>query len=691
MKKILLYKLVLIAIVLMAFCSKAFTQDPNLPPSDNFDLTTWKITLPDQSTVGELEVADGFESENEFYTDTVTGAMVFRCPNDGSTSGGSSYPRCELREMLRAGNDLYGTTGFGRNNWVFSSSSERIQGVMGGIDGTMNATVTVDHVSTTGESSKVGRVIIGQIHASDDEPCRVYYRKLPENTKGSVYFAHEPTRGSEQWYDLIGSRSSSASDPEDGIALGEKFSYEIKAIGNTLSVTIMRPEKPDVLKVIDMSASGFANDWMYFKAGVYNQNNTGESGDYCQVSFFELSKTHSDSINYAPEISIDAPANDTTFSTEENITIMVSASDRNDSIAKVEFFQGETKLGEATSAPYSYTWENMSEGSYVISAKATDSRGLSTTSADVNVSVYPATSQYNAPYEIPRFQPFMDECKLQAPTSSTVATTTKLQEGYTSEWFYLVEGDKVAFNQSGDSKRTELRYLDNWDLTERDRSLHGRLKFVEQTCDQVTVVQIHDDANAGSGPNKPLLRIYKHLTKSPENHLWAAIKTDTGGSNTRHFDLGIAPTGYFDWDVFLADGEMEININGEEKVRRDVSFWTFPSYWKAGVYLQDDGEATVYFDELYHEESTSVSTSDIGLLGEIDIYPNPTASLINIDMGNNELLNGTVTLLDSTGKIHKKVRITSKDMVMQIQGNPGLYLLKVEKDDYSKTMKVLKK
>ncbi|TVZ60110.1 putative secreted protein (Por secretion system target) [Flavobacteriaceae bacterium MAR_2010_105] len=206
---------------------------------------------------------------------------------------------------------------------------------------------------------------------------------------------------------------------------------------------------------------------------------------------------------------------------------------------------------------------------------------------------------YNAPYEIPRFQDFIGECKLQAPTSSTAATQSELIAGYTSSWFYVADGDKVAFNQSGSLNRTELRDLRNWTISQGDRSLHGRIDIVQQTCDQVTVMQIHDDANAGNGPNKPLLRIYKHQTKSPVNHLWAAVKTDAGGQNTTHIDLGPDPGGYFNCDIKLVGGNMIIDLDGVEKLNMDVSFWTFPSYWKAGVYLQDNGEATAYFDQLF--------------------------------------------------------------------------------------------
>ncbi|WP_258104432.1 Ig-like domain-containing protein [Marinoscillum sp. MHG1-6] len=211
-----------------------------------------------------------------------------------------------------------------------------------------------------------------------------------------------------------------------------------------------------------------------------------------------------------------------------------------------------------------------------------------------------AVSQpYSYPYEIPRFQDFMGECKLQAPTSSTAATTAELIAGYTSSWFYVADVDKVAFNQSGYANRTELRDLRNWLVSDGDRSLHGRFNVVEQTCDQVTLMQIHDDANAGNGPNKPLLRIYRHLVKSPTNHLWAAVKTDATGANTTHIDLGLNPEGYVNCDVKIIGGYMIIDVDGVEKVNMDVSFWTWPSYWKAGVYLQTDGDATAYFDDLY--------------------------------------------------------------------------------------------
>ena len=255
-----------------------------------FDLRYWKITLPDGSERNVQWMMGGNTSPDEFFYNA-DGSMVFRCPNIAGTTTNTSYSRTELREMLRSTNSNINTQGLTKNNWVFSTSSPEVKAQVGGVDGNMQATLQVDHVSTTGDASKIGRVIIGQIHGSDDEPVRIYYRKLPGNSKGSIYFAHEQRGGSDTWYELIGSRANSASDPADGIALGERFSYEINVTGLTLTVTIKRTGKADVVRTIIMD-SAYNNDWMYFKAGVYNQNNTGLESDYVQATFYKLNVTH---------------------------------------------------------------------------------------------------------------------------------------------------------------------------------------------------------------------------------------------------------------------------------------------------------------------------------------------------------------------------------------------------------------
>tara|TARA_R110002111_G_scaffold131251_2_gene196214 strand:- start:39 stop:827 length:789 start_codon:yes stop_codon:yes gene_type:complete len=245
-------------------------------------------------TIPEEFLAKGFSYKPYFYT-AEDGGMVFTAFVKGpKTSKNTKYTRSELREMLRRGNNRIKTQGVNENNWVFSSVRGKEQRKAGGVDGRLEATLAVNNVTVTGDPKQVGRVIVGQIHAKDDEPARLYYRKLPNNTKGSIYLAHEPRGGDDQYYEFVGSRSSNAKDPEDGVALDEKFSYIIDVKGDILTVTLSREGKDDITQVVDMQDSGYnkRDQYMYFKAGVYNQNSTGVPEDYAQATFYRLVNTH---------------------------------------------------------------------------------------------------------------------------------------------------------------------------------------------------------------------------------------------------------------------------------------------------------------------------------------------------------------------------------------------------------------
>ena len=92
-------------------------------------------------------------------------------------------------------------------------------------------------------------------------------------------------------------------------------------------------------------------------------------------------------VDVPPSISISSPTNNASFNALASINISVSASDSDGSVARVEFFQGSTKLGESYTSPFSFTWNNVAPGTYSLTAKATNDGGGAATSAAVNVSV----------------------------------------------------------------------------------------------------------------------------------------------------------------------------------------------------------------------------------------------------------------------------------------------------------------
>ena len=279
-----------------------YNLDPSKAPSENFDLEDWYVSVPiDENDSGTADSIKGdslvgYELEDYFYT-ADDGGMVFKAYVEGfKTSTNTTYTRTELREILSRGAN--NTNSDMSNNWVFSSTPEEYQDSAAGVNGVLRATLKVDHVTETGLAAEYGRVIIGQIHAVHDEPIRLYYRKNPGNTNGTIYLAHEPERttGNPEIYEIFygTSRSSGMKDPADGIPLGEKFSYEIRVSGNTLTATIFRLDGSSVSKTIDMTTSGYnvEGQYMYFKAGVYNQNKTGDADDYVQATFYEVINKH---------------------------------------------------------------------------------------------------------------------------------------------------------------------------------------------------------------------------------------------------------------------------------------------------------------------------------------------------------------------------------------------------------------
>ena len=90
--------------------------------------------------------------------------------------------------------------------------------------------------------------------------------------------------------------------------------------------------------------------------------------------------------NPPPVVAILDPASGSTINLPGPFTILAQASDPDGTVTKVEFFAGNTKLGEDSSAPFTFGWTPIS-GSYSLTATAHDNFGARTTSAPVAVTI----------------------------------------------------------------------------------------------------------------------------------------------------------------------------------------------------------------------------------------------------------------------------------------------------------------
>ncbi|WP_245856181.1 Ig-like domain-containing protein [Paenibacillus rigui] len=114
------------------------------------------------------------------------------------------------------------------------------------------------------------------------------------------------------------------------------------------------------------------------------------NGDYNNDGYTNLEKylntlTTTGSAN--PDVSVTAPKMYQQFTAGSDVTINATASDKDGTIAKVEFYDGSTKIGESLAAPYSFTWKGAPLGQHYMYAKAIDDTGTMTLSSVVIIYV----------------------------------------------------------------------------------------------------------------------------------------------------------------------------------------------------------------------------------------------------------------------------------------------------------------
>lgn len=253
----------------------------------------WNLILGDGSNAG---LAISYEQKDFFYTahDEQGDWVVFKAPNAGDTHGTSNNTRTELAQ---------------RKKWSPMT------------DANMSATLKVMQVSASGDARVAASysVVVGQIHSADgheNEPLKIFYKKFPGHTKGSVFWHYEINTAGEdnsgRWdfstavwghdFSVVGSTADSyPEEPADGIALGEAFSYEIEVkdgmmhlrfsseghetksftknlIASEYASTADIPQQTQEL-FVPIGQGGverenaYAEEGLFFKLGSYNQTN----------------------------------------------------------------------------------------------------------------------------------------------------------------------------------------------------------------------------------------------------------------------------------------------------------------------------------------------------------------------------------------------------------------------------------
>ena len=97
--------------------------------------------------------------------------------------------------------------------------------------------------------------------------------------------------------------------------------------------------------------------------------------------------------NAPPLVSLISPTSGSVYMPGDTVSISAEASDVDGSVVSVEFFVDNVSVGADAEAPYDIEWTLVESGSYVLTAKATDDAGASTTSAEVSLTASAGSSE----------------------------------------------------------------------------------------------------------------------------------------------------------------------------------------------------------------------------------------------------------------------------------------------------------
>ena len=277
------------------------TTNETVYPSDVIPFfNDFSLVLGNGDNAGDVT---GKEYKDFFYTEKEgeTNWVVYKTPNAGNTHGTSNNTRTELAQAKK---------------WYPTTKKA-----------TLDATLKVMNVSATGDARVAASysVVVGQIHSADgheNEPLKIYYKKFPGHEKGSVFWNYEINTAGEdnsgRWdyslpiwgydFSVVGETADTyPAEPEDGIALGEEFSYEIEVKDGVMylkftseghepktfeknlveSIYTKKSDMPEQVQklFVPIGQDGverkeaYTGEGLFFKQGCYNQTNGKDPKD----------------------------------------------------------------------------------------------------------------------------------------------------------------------------------------------------------------------------------------------------------------------------------------------------------------------------------------------------------------------------------------------------------------------------
>ncbi|MDJ1470513.1 Ig-like domain-containing protein, partial [Xanthocytophaga flava] len=178
------------------------------------------------------------------------------------------------------------------------------------------------------------------------------------------------------------------SSPTSAVSLteGESLTFVASASDSDGSITKVEFYAGST-KIGESTTSPYSVNWTNITKGTYSVTAKAIDNENASAISQAITVNVGTKPNQLPVISITSPASGTDLTEGTTLSITTNVTDSDGTLVKVEFYANETKIGEAASAPWSFSWANLSAGAYALTAKAIDNKGGSNTSAVVNINV----------------------------------------------------------------------------------------------------------------------------------------------------------------------------------------------------------------------------------------------------------------------------------------------------------------
>lgn len=387
--------------------------------------------------------------------------------------------------------------------------------------------------------------------------------------------------------------------------------------------------------------------------------------------------------NIPPTAGITSPANNASFTAPATITIQATATDADGTVSQVAFYNGSTLLGTDATSPYSYSWTNVGNGTYNLTARATDNAGAVTTSATVTITVGSGGGNCNG---IPAWS--------TATAYNGGAQVVYNNKLYQSKWW--TQGDQPDLNTGDGKPWAYVRDCSGGGNTPPTVSITAPAANASFTAP----ASVNMQANAADADGTvSQVAFYNGSTllgtdaTSPYSYSWTNVAagaytliaraTDNAGAVTTSAAVNITVTGtgggvnctgvpaYQPYPKIYSNGDLVVHNNVLYQSQSDNLYNVTPGtaewWWKTM------GACSAGLTAAGKTATGKVSVDEAVNDPEFIISPNPVREKLNIRTGE-DLAGGSIRILDINGRQVLSLKLATHQINVSSLA-PGMYTL----------------